>query len=177
MSGPSYTHGHAEPVLRSHRWRTAANSAAYLLPHLRPGQRLLDVGAGPATLAADLAGIVAPGAVSVVEIDRPTAELARGGLRERGVEAEVRVGDVHALPYADASFDVVHAHQVLQHVADPVQALREMARVCTPGGLVAVRESDYAGFAWYPELPALEEWLRLYSAVARADGGEPDAGR
>jgi hypothetical protein len=66
---------------------------------------------------------------------------------------------------------------VLQHVADPVQALREMARVCVPGGLVAVRESDYAGFAWYPELPSLGDWLTLYSGVARADGGEPDAGR
>jgi SAM-dependent methyltransferase len=177
MSASSYTHGHAEPVLRSHRWRTAANSAAYLLPHLRAGQRLLDVGAGPATLTADLAGRVAPGPVSVVEIDDAAAELARAGLAERGVEADVRVGDVHALPYADGSFDVVHAHQVLQHVADPVQALREMARVCESGGLVAVRESDYAGFAWHPSTPSLDEWLGLYSAVARADGGEPDAGR
>src|SRR4051794_3583237 len=99
MSGPSYTHGHAEPVLRSHRWRTAANSAAYLLPHLRTGQRLLDVGAGPATLTADLAALVAPGPVAVVEIDEPAVELARTGLAERGIAGEVRVGDVHALPY------------------------------------------------------------------------------
>jgi SAM-dependent methyltransferase len=177
MSGPSYTHGHAEPVLRSHRWRTAANSAAYLVPHLAAGQRLLDVGAGPATLTADLAALVAPAPVSVVEIDEAAVELARAGLRERGHEGDVRVGDVHELPYDDGSFDVVHAHQVLQHVADPVRALREMARVCTPGGLVAVRDSDYAGFTWYPAVPELDEWLALYSAVARADGGEPDAGR
>jgi SAM-dependent methyltransferase len=84
---------------------------------------------------------------------------------------------VHALPYPDGSFDVVHAHQVLQHVADPVQALREMARVCAPGGLVAVRESDYAGFAWHPAGGSLDAWVELYSAVARSDGGEPDAGR
>jgi SAM-dependent methyltransferase len=177
VNQPAYTHGHAEPVLRSHRWRTAANSAAYLLPHLRPGQRLLDVGAGPATLTADLAGVVTPGSVAVVEIDDAAADLARAGLAERGVEGEVRVGDVHALPYADSAFDVVHAHQVLQHVTDPVQALREMARVCAAGGLVAVRESDYAGFAWYPQVPELDEWLALYEQVARADGGEPDAGR
>jgi SAM-dependent methyltransferase len=177
VTSPSYTHGHAEPVLRSHRWRTAANSAAYLRPHLTAGQRLLDVGAGPATLTADLASLVAPGTVAVVEIDEAAAALARTGLSERGIEADVRVGDVVELPYADGSFDVVHAHQVLQHVADPVTALREMARVCVPGGLVAVRESDYAGFAWFPSIPALDDWLALYSAVARADGGEPDAGR
>ena len=68
----------------------------------------------------------------------------------RGIEADFVVGDVHALDLPDDSFDVVHAHQVLQHVADPVRALREMRRVCRPGGVVAVRDSDYAAFAWYP---------------------------
>jgi SAM-dependent methyltransferase len=72
---------------------------------------------------------------------------------------------------------VVHAHQVLQHVADPVQALREMRRVSKPGGVVAVRDSDYTGFVWWPESAELTEWLRLYQLAARANGGEPDAGR
>jgi SAM-dependent methyltransferase len=173
----SYTHGHDEAVLRSHRWRTAENSAAYLLPHLRPGQRLLDVGAGPATLTADLAQRVAPGEVEVVEIDETAAEVARQGLADRGVTADVRIGDVHGLPYADGSFDVVHAHQVLQHVADPVQALREMRRVCAPGGVVAARDSDYAAFTWHPAVPELDEWLAVYRRVARSNGAEPDAGR
>ena len=55
VSSPRYTHGHAESVLRSHRTRTAENSAAYLLPELRPGLSLLDVGSGPGTITADLA--------------------------------------------------------------------------------------------------------------------------
>jgi SAM-dependent methyltransferase len=87
------------------------------------------------------------------------------------------VQDAHALTFADGSFDVVHAHQVLQHVADPVRALREMARVARPGGIVAARDADYAAFAWWPRLPELDEWLRLYRAAAQANGGEPDAGR
>ena len=66
---------------------------------------------------------------------------------------------------------------MLQHVADPVGALREMARVTRPGGVVAVRDSDYAAFAWYPRLPGLDRWLALYQDAARANGGEPDAGR
>jgi SAM-dependent methyltransferase len=172
----TYTHGHAESVLRSHRARTAANSASYLLPRLQPTDRLLDVGSGPGTITADLARLVAE--VVAVEVTEDAAALTRAELARQGVtNAEVRVADVHALGLADDEFDVVHAHQVLQHVADPVGALREMARVTGPGGVLAVRDSDYAAFAWYPRLPGLDQWLALYEAAARANGGEPDAGR
>jgi SAM-dependent methyltransferase len=177
MTTPRYTHGHAESVLRSHRWRTAENSCAYLLAHLAPGQRLLDVGAGPGTITADLAERVAPGRVTAFEATEDALALTRAELGRRGIDADFVVGDVHALDLPDDSFDVVHAHQVLQHVADPVRALREMRRVCRPGGVVAVRDSDYAAFAWYPVLPELDRWLELYQAAARANGGEPDAGR
>jgi SAM-dependent methyltransferase len=173
-----YTHGHHESVLRSHRWRTAANSAAYLLPELRSGQDLLDVGCGPGTITADLAALVAPGTVTAVDAAEDVLDSARETARAQGV-ANVRfaVADVHALDFPDDSFDVVHAHQVLQHVGDPVRALREMRRVCRPGGVVAARDADYGGFTWFPEVPGLDEWRRVYRTVARANGGEPDGGR
>jgi len=177
MTEARYTHGHAESVLRSHRWRTAENSCGYLLAHLTPGQTLLDVGAGPGTITAELAGIVAPGRVTALEATEEALGLSRAELGGRGIDADFVVGDVHALDFADDSFDVVHAHQVLQHVADPVQALREMRRVCKPGGIVAARDSDYAGFVWHPEVPEFDHWMELYQAAARANGGEPDAGR
>jgi ubiquinone/menaquinone biosynthesis C-methylase UbiE len=166
-----YTHGHHESVLRSHRWRTAANSAAYLLPHLQPRMSLLD-----GTITADLARRVAR--VTASEVSERALTLARAGIEAGGVDnVDFAVADVHHLGFPDASFDVVHAHQVLQHVGDPVQALREMRRVTKPGGLVAVRDSDYAAFAWHPALPALAEWMTLYQKLARGNGGEPDAGR
>lgn len=178
MSAPRYTHGHAESVLRSHRWRTAQNSAAYLIPFLAPGQSLLDVGSGPGTITTDLAELVAPGPVTALEATPDAVEITRQAVEDRWVaNVDCVVGDVHALDFADDSFDVVHAHQVLQHVADPVAALREMRRVCRPAGIVAARDSDYSGFTWYPELPELDEWMMLYQQVARSNGGEPDAGR
>ncbi|MFT3798574.1 class I SAM-dependent methyltransferase [Microbacterium sp.] len=171
-----YTHGYDESVLRSHRSRTAENSAAYLLPLLKPTDHLLDVGAGAGTITADLAEIVRD--VTATEMGPDELSITRATLAERGAgNVDFRVADIHSLPFADAVFDVTHAHQVLQHVADPVQALREMARVTKPGGVVAVRDSDYAGFCWWPEIPALDTWLRLYRTAARANGGEPDAGR
>ncbi|WP_152176383.1 methyltransferase domain-containing protein, partial [Mycobacterium tuberculosis] len=96
--------------------------------------------------------------------------LSRDLAAARGVSnVAFSVEDVHALSFADDSFDVVHAHQVLQHVDDPVQALREMRRVAAPGGLVAARDADYAGFLWFPVLPELDRWLALYRAAARAN--------
>lgn len=173
-----YTHGHHESVLRSHSWRTAANSAAYLLPELKPGLDVLDVGCGPGTITADLAALVAPGRVTAVDAAEDVLDKARAVAAERGLEnVEFAVADVHALDFPDDSFDVVHAHQVLQHVGDPVRALGEMRRVCRPGGVVAARDSDYGAFTWYPASPALDRWLELYRRVARGNGGEPDAGR
>ncbi len=174
----TYTHGHDPAVLRSHEWRTAENSAAYLLPHLRPGQHLLDVGCGPGTITADLAELVAPGKVVALDSDAGVLARAEALASERGLtNVEFLVGDVHALAFPEGYFDVVHAHQVLQHVGDPVGALREMRRVCRPEGWVAARDSDYAAFTWYPENPGLDEWLSLYRTIARGNGGEPDAGR
>ncbi|MEV4550463.1 class I SAM-dependent methyltransferase [Nonomuraea wenchangensis] len=171
-----YTHGHHESVLRSHRWRTVENSAAYLLPHLKPHMKVLDVGSGPGTITADLARLV--GHVTASEVSADALELSRAEIAARGLtNVDFAVADAHDLPFEDGTFCVVHAHQVLQHVGDPVRALREMRRVTKPGGYVAVRDSDYAAFAWWPLLPELDEWLALYQRVARGNGGEPDAGR
>ncbi len=172
-----YTHGHHESVLRAHSWRTAANSAGYLLEHLRPGMSLLDIGCGPGTITADLARLVAPGRVTAVENSPEVLERARDAAQRAQQSIAVVASDAHLLGLAPDGFDVVHAHQVLQHVADPVQVLREMRRVCAPTGVVAVRDSDYGAFTWYPAVPELDEWLTLYQRLARGNGGEPDAGR
>jgi SAM-dependent methyltransferase len=173
-----YTHGHHDSVLRSHRSRTAENSAAYLLPLLRPGIDLLDVGCGPGTITRDLAQLVAPGHVVAIDAAGGILDEARGTCEEAGVgNVEFQQADAESLPFDDATFDVVHAHQVLQHVPHPVQVLSEMRRVCRPEGTVAARDGDFHGQAWWPHEPMLDRWLELYCSVARRNGGEPDAGR
>ena len=164
-----YTHGHHESVLRSHTWRTIENSAAYLDDYFVDGASVLDVGCGPGTITADIAS---RGAM-VIGVDAAPDVVEKA--RELGVDA--RVGDAYALDFADDSFDVVHSHQTLQHLARPVEALREFRRVVKPGGVVGVRDVDYAGTVIYPETEGLALWASLYQRVHRSNGGEPDAGR
>src|SRR5699024_7088076 len=136
------------------------------------------VGCGPASITVDPAARVTPGEVVAIEPAAEPLEQARQTVRDGGVRnVTLRLGDVYALDDPDDSFDVVHAHQVLQHLGDPVGALREMLRVCTPDGVVAARDADYAATTWHPADSRLQRWLEIYRAVAHENGAEPDAGR
>jgi SAM-dependent methyltransferase len=175
----TYIHGHSDSVLRSHRWRTAENSAAYLLPRLAEGMRLLDVGCGPGTLTVDLANRLGPtGAVVGVDLPAAVVHEATAHATAEGVgNVTFYAGDFRALDLAERSFDVVHAHQVLQHLRDPVGALAAMSRLARPGGNIAARDSDYPAFLWTPDDPRLDRWREVYMAVSDRNGATGDAGR
>jgi SAM-dependent methyltransferase len=175
MAQARYTHGHHDSVLRSHRWRTAENSAGYLLSHLHPGMDLLDVGCGPGTITRDLARRVAPGSVVGLDASSSVIDEAAGGSEIAGLTFEV--GDLFQLRFDNAQFDVVHAHQVLQHVDDPVAALTEMRRVCRPGGIVAVRDADLLATRFFPDDPVLERAHAAYGTLTQVNGANWDAGR
>ncbi|MGA6126581.1 MULTISPECIES: methyltransferase domain-containing protein [unclassified Microbacterium] len=178
MQTERYSHGHHESVLRAHTWRTAENSVGYLLPHLRPGASLLDVGAGPGTITVDLARRLAPGRVVGVDASADVVAQAQAHAVAEGVtNVTFATADAYRLDAADGFFDIVHTHQLLQHLARPVDALREFRRVAGPDGLVAAREVDYAGIIIHPHIPALDDWLDLLLRMGRTNGGEPSAGR
>ena len=171
-----YTHGHHPSVVAQHGRRTAEEAAAFLIPRLEPGMRLLDVGCGPGSITVGFAQYVAPGEVvgvdTVPEVLETARELAGDTPNVRFEEASV-----YALPYEIDSFDVAYAHQVMQHLADPSAALREMGRVVRPGGFVAARDSDYQTMISWPRSEGIEEWRALYTEVVRRNGADANAGR
>lgn len=176
MVDHEYTHGHHGSVVAAHARRSAADSAKFLIPYLTPEMSLLDVGCGPGSITLDLASHV--GRVEGIDPAEEAIAAAVSAHAGTGVDNVVfRLGDVNDLPYGDATFDVVYAHQVLQHLADPVAALCEMLRVLRPGGILAVRDADYGTMVHAPHEPGIDEWLELYITVARRHGGEPKAGR
>jgi SAM-dependent methyltransferase len=109
----------------------------------RPGQTALDVGCGPGTDLGHFADRVG-GIGMVIGVDQDPAMLAEA--RRRWADrpsVELREGDVHALPVADAVVDRARVDRVLMHVADPAGVLAELRRVCRPGALIALAEPDW----------------------------------
>jgi ubiquinone/menaquinone biosynthesis C-methylase UbiE len=141
-SGYTYTQGHDPAVVRSHSSRTAAKCAAFLLGHIKPTDKILDVGCGPGTISLGLAAAAANGHVVAIDYSTEVIELAKQNARETKVEnCEFRQSDAYDLKECgDGEFDVVYAHQCLIHLGDPARALREMRRVCKAGGIIGVRE-------------------------------------
>lgn len=178
MVHETYTHGHAPATVRQHGRRTAAEAAAFLLPHLQPGMRLLDVGCGPGSITRDLAERLAPGQVVGLDLSAETLAAAREDAAARGLtNLAYQQGSVYELPFPDQSFDVAYAHQVLQHLREPAHAVGEMLRVLRPGGLIAVREVDWGTMAYWPADPWIDRFVEVHLRTWSRNGGEPRMGR
>ncbi|KAI0092900.1 S-adenosyl-L-methionine-dependent methyltransferase [Irpex rosettiformis] len=172
------THGNSTAVTQFHSWRTAENSAPYLLPYLKPDMKILDVGCGPGSITISLASHVPQGHITGVDYAPVPIQAALAlASSTKTPNVTFQTADIFSLPFPDASFDVTHAHQVLQHISEPVRALKELRRVTKPGGLVACRETDVQTFIWYPENPALQRWSFITESIARRNDCEPRAGR
>ena len=160
------THEVRAGVLTRHRARAPGREAAFFLPHLRPGMRLLDVGCGSGSITVDLGAVVAPAEAVGVDIapaglDRARALAAAGGVPG----ARFEVASAYALPFPDASFDAAFASAVLEHLADPLAALTEVRRVLAPGGVLGVRDPAYWGLI----VPSGPEARRFVALVALHD--------
>jgi ubiquinone/menaquinone biosynthesis C-methylase UbiE len=157
--------------------RTADKCCAYLKPHIKPTDRILDVGCGPGSITLGLARLVPQGHVVGVDILPDYLDQARHFAEAQGVKnIEFIQSDAHAIKaIGDESFDIVHSHQVLLHLSDPVGALREMRRLVKPGGIVAAR--DNAANVPVPTSAVIAKQIEMYERIARDRGAHADGGR
>lgn len=142
--------------------RSAEKQAAFLLPHLRPGMRLLDCGCGPGSITIGLARVVAPGVVVGVDFDSGEVERARKLATDQDItNVQFETGNVYELPFADGMFDACFSNALLDHLSDPIAALREMRRVLKANGLLGVRTADRDGYLFTPSHPLLVKFNEL----------------
>lgn len=153
--------------------RSAERNAGFLLPHLRPGHRVLDLGCGPGAITVGLAERVAPGG-SVVGVDRDPGWFdAARTLAARQPHVRFEEADAADLPFAEGAFDVAFLHALLQHVEAPEAVLTEVRRVVRPGGVVAVGDADLDTFLLHPRTAGLDAAM----ALDRRHRRQPDVGR
>jgi SAM-dependent methyltransferase len=141
--------------------------------------RLLDCGCGPGTITIGLAQHVAPGEVVGIDNDPDHIELARQNASEQAVPTNLRfeVADVYGLPFEEGSFDAIFSHALLEYLADPARALREMRRLLGPGGMVYASTPDHDGHLCWPTNSSIEQWFALEVKLHEHDGGDRYRGK
>ena len=175
---PSYTMGYSEEFLQLLDRRSAQTHAAYLLPHLEPGMRVLDFGCGPGTISVGLATAVDPGELHGIDMEESQVAMARAAAEAGGhANAAFHVGDVTDLPFEDDHFDAAHCHAVLMHVPDTAAVLSEVKRVLKPGGIVASRELFVSSSFLEPGGEDIDGAWGTFAKLLAGNGGHPQMGK
>ena len=174
MTDVVYTHGTSEEMLGVMAGRRAAEWLGFLLPYIKPGFAMADLGCGPGSITVDLADLVKPGKVVGLDINTDQFEKGRRMAAARRLDnVEFRRGNMAELPFEDASLDAVIAITAVQHLPDPLVGLREIRRVLKPGGVVGIKDEDWGSLLWEPATPMLKQCASLITRVWERNGGKP----
>lgn len=173
-----YTMGYGPASTATMAARTADVHAAFLLPHLKPGMKVLDCGCGPGSVTLGLAAVVAPGEVIGTDLEDSQLELGSNAADQRGLtNVRFETATIYELPFEDESFDAIFISAVLGNLGDPLRGLREAHRVLKPGGVIGVKEFDHGGDLLFPPDPDLIKGVELYFRLRRHNGHDPESGR
>lgn len=165
-----YAPGFGDDALSMMTSRSASDRAEFVLRELKPGMRVLDAGCGPGTITRGFVPIVGA-AGRVVGVDPVAAQFPAEST------VDFVAASVYALPMAADSVDVVFSHGLFEHLARPVDALRELRRVLRPGGMLALSTSDWSRARLRPKSGNVVAALRGHYLLRRRAGGDPFAGK
>ncbi len=173
----NYTPGHTATALSFMAARDLDSHGFFLRPLLQRGLDVLDAGCGPATISADIADEVFPGKVTALDIS--TCELDQGRRLAEGreiVNLEFVAGSAYEMPFANGSFDLVFSLDLIEHLSEPLKALKEFHRVTRPGGFVALSAPDWDAIEIDPLPMALGRAINAYRDLEERNGGNSRAG-
>jgi ubiquinone/menaquinone biosynthesis C-methylase UbiE/acyl carrier protein len=146
---------------------------------LKNGMRLLDCGCGPGYVLEKLHTLYPGLECTGIEVDEQLVAVAKGSVVEKNLNrCRILQQSVTAMELPDDSFDFVVARLVLEHVPNPMLALKEVLRVLKIGGKAIFVDNDFdLHERTAPDSPALEELYDAYRRVRRSEGGNPCIGR
>jgi SAM-dependent methyltransferase len=178
MSSESYTPGHTSNASDFMAKRSLDSHGGFFLPHLTPGVSVLDCGCGPGSITLDIARAVHPGRVAGVDFGASQIEQATARAKSEAVEnLSFEVADCYVLPFENDSFDRIFSHALLEHLSDPVRALKAMYRTLKPGGVIGICSPDWGGFILSPPSLELSRAVEAYTALQSKNGGDVHVGR
>jgi len=178
MTAASYTPGHSRNATDFMAKRSLCSHGEFFVPHLASGMSVLDCGCGPGTITLGIAERVAPSPVLGVDFEASQIEQAvaiAASLNLGNVAFET--ADAYKLSFQGGTFDRVFSHAVMEHLSDPVRALREFHRVLKRGGVIGICSPDWGGFVLAPPSAELSDAIEAYTRLQSRNGGDVNVGR
>jgi SAM-dependent methyltransferase len=173
-----YTPGHGRDATEFMALRTLESHGEFFRGRLATGLSVLDCGCGPGTITLGIASAVAPGRVVGVDFAESQVEQARSNAAQQRVKnIDFRTADCYCLPFPDDTYDRAFCHALLEHLGEPVRALRELHRVLMPSGIIGVCSPDWGGFLMAPPSRELSHAIEAYTALQVRNGGDVFVGR
>ena len=172
-----YAMGYSDIFMEMLGRRSAPQNAGHLLPLLRPGMTLLDLGCGPGSITSGLAAAVHPGKTHGVDLNEEQLGLARQQAQELGLDnLEFHQSNALRLPFPNQHFDAIHCHGFLMHSPCIKAQLAEILRVLKPRGILASRDMDVPTSFITPAALS-HEIFGMLAEMIRQEGGNPWMGR
>ena len=175
--GPAFGYDTLE-VQEHYTGRTFEQVQTYFAGRLKPGMNVLDCGCGPGTLTLGLAQAVDPGQATGIDIEPGMVDRANALANEGGIKnVEFRVDDITDISFPNDCFDLVFVSAVLEHLPDPVVALKEIRRVLKPGAATVIINTDWGDPLISPESDDIRRFFELFEAGFNRYGGSLNRGR
>lgn len=176
MSNEAYTPGHTQNATSFMAERTLASHGQFFADCLESSHTVLDVGCGPGTITLGIAAKVTQ--VQAIDSGGSQIEASRRNADQAGItNVEFTQASCYELPFEDGSFDRVFSHALMEHLARPVDALKEFLRVTKPGGIVGVCSPDRDGWLLAPPSAKLEAAADAYAELQASNGGDLRIGK
>ena len=174
-----YVHGYS--LREAQRLADQATTLSDLLHHdtCYPDKgRVLEAGCGTGAQTITLARNSPGAAITSIDVSASSIEIARGKVESEGItNVEFVVADIFDLPFDDGSFDHIFMCFVLEHLPDPLDALKRLSRVLRDGGTMTVTEGDHGSAYFHPESEEASKAIDCLVKLQERSGGNPKIGR